>query len=164
MAINSRLQQLLDQQGASYEVLPHREAFTAQEVARESHVSGRRVAKVVVIRDEAGADLMVVVPAPLHVDRGQIRLVTGRHGIHLEDEAELRRLFPDCELGAMPPFGALYGMPVYVDPCLAFEKNLFFQAGNHHEVVRMRYEDFLRLASPVVLDVCLHREAPVMAV
>lgn len=163
MAINPRLQKLLEQAAATYEVLPHREVFTAQEVASTSHVMGRRLAKVVVIRDEAGADLMAVVPAPLHVDRAQLRAVTGRHGIRLEDEAELKRLFPDCELGAMPPFGSLYGMPMYLDRCLANEREIFFQAGNHHEVVRMPYRDFERLAQPFFADRCLHREAAEVA-
>jgi Ala-tRNA(Pro) deacylase len=163
MAINPRLKALLDRHRASYEVLPHRLAFTAQDVARATHVTGRRVAKVVVIRDEDGAHLMAVIPATHHVDPGQLREVTGRHGVHLEDEAELKRLFPDCETGTMPPFTALYGMPVYVDPCLAFETNIYFQAGNHHEIVRMSYEEYSRVAAPIVMDVCLHRESLVTA-
>jgi Ala-tRNA(Pro) deacylase len=162
MAINPRLKALLDRHGASYEVLPHRAAFTAQDVARTTHVTGRRVAKVVVIRDEAGADLMVVIPATHHLDQGQLRTVTGRRGVHLEDEAELGRLFPDCETGTMPPFGVLYRMPLYVDPCLAFERNIYFQAGSHVEVVRMSYEEYVRIAVPIVMDVCLHREMAVL--
>ena len=97
---------------------------------------------------------MVVLPAAVHMNPQVVRHVTGRHGIQLEDEAELNRLFPDCEVGAMPPFGALYGLPMYVDPCLALESEIVFQAGNHHEAVRMRWVDFERAVRPVVAEFC----------
>ena len=163
MAVNARLMQLLAERGVSYEVIPHREVFTANEVAMTSHVPGREFAKVVLVRDDAGADFMVVLPAALHMDPHVLRHVTGRHGIQLESEAELRRLFPDCEVGAMPPFGALYGLPMYVDPCLAREPEIVFQAGNHHEVVRMKWEDYERIARPFYVRTCLHTSVESLA-
>jgi Ala-tRNA(Pro) deacylase len=99
---------------------------------------------------------MVVVPAQFHVDDAILHRVTGRSGIRLENESELQRLFPDCELGAMPPFGKLYGLPMYVDACFEREEDIWFQAGNHHELVRMRYEDYERIAQPFYARTCLH--------
>jgi Ala-tRNA(Pro) deacylase len=157
MAINERLSELIRQRGGVAELLPHREVFTAQEVAHTSRVSGRNLAKVVVLRDRAGTYLMAVLPANEHVDVGELGVFTGRDGLVLASEEELRRLFPDCELGAMPPFGHLYGLTMYVDPCLA-QHDICFQAGNHHEIVRMSYETFARLAKPFMGSACLHRE------
>lgn len=157
MAINERLSELLRQRGVTAEILPHREVFTAQEVAHSSRVSGRNLAKVIVLRDEAQTFLMAVIPAHEHVDVDELKHITGRKGLELASEEELRRLFPDCELGAMPPFGHLYGLPMFVDPCLV-EEDVYFQAGNHHEIVRMRHADFVRLARPFEGKLCLHRE------
>lgn len=156
MAVNPRLRQWLADRGAAYEIIPHAEAFTAREVAMKSHVPGRSMAKVVVVRDRAGADAMLVLPAAHHMDPDRFVYATGRHGVHLESEAELRELFPDCEVGAMPPFGALYGMPMYVDPCLAGEDTIAFQAGNHHEIVQMKWEEYERVARPFSMRTCLH--------
>jgi Ala-tRNA(Pro) deacylase len=157
MAINVRLSELIRQRGGTAELLPHREVFTAQEVAHSSHLSGKNLAKVVVLRDEAGEHLMTVVPANEHVDVDEVRRITGRVHVELATEEELRRLFPDCELGAMPPFGHLYGLTMYVDPCLA-ARDIWFQAGNHREVVRMPFETFARLARPYRDANCLHKE------
>jgi Ala-tRNA(Pro) deacylase len=142
MAINHRLQHLFDQRRSSYAVLPHPDAYTAQAVAQSVRVKGGQLAKVVVIRDGAGKDFMAVLPATRQLDPQALHLVTGRAGFQLEDERELELLFPDCEVGAMPPFGSLYGLTMYVDPCLLRGRNIFFQAGNHHEVVLMRCEEY----------------------
>jgi Ala-tRNA(Pro) deacylase len=163
MAVNPRLQQLLSERGVAFEVIPHREAFTAGEAAMTSHVPRREFAKVVVVRDDAGGDFLAVLPAGIHMNTHVMRRVTGRHGIALEDEAELNRLFPDCEVGAMPPFGMLYGMPMYVDPCLSLEPDIVFQAGNHHEVVRMKWEDYDPIARPFHMTACLHTGVEAMA-
>ena len=156
MAINVRLQELLDRSQIEYETIPHRDAFSAKEVAFSAHVPGRQLAKVVVIRDAAKSDFMVVIPASDHVDDSILHRVTSRKGTQLEKESELKRLFPDCEVGAMPPFGKLYGLAMYVDACLAEEEDIWFQAGNHHELVRMRFRDFARIAQPFYAKACLH--------
>jgi Ala-tRNA(Pro) deacylase len=158
MAINPRLQRLLESSGAHHEIVLHAEAFTARQVALRTHVPTRKLAKVVVFRDASGADLMVVVPALHQVDAAALRHVTGCTGTHLEDEQELLRIFPDCEVGAMPPFGKLYGLRMFVDPCLAREEDIWFQAGNHRELVNMRFEDFERLAAPFSMKGCLHEQ------
>jgi Ala-tRNA(Pro) deacylase len=159
MAINERLQRLLDHTRSSYAVLPHSEAFTSQEVAQSARVRGRQFAKVVVVRDAAGKDFMVVLPASEHVDLQILHRETGRTGFRLEDEQELSLIFPDCELGAMPPFGALYGLPMYLDPCLLKADDVFFQAGNHHEVVLMKRREYQQIAGPFLTRSCLHATA-----
>ena len=158
MAINHRLQRLLDERRASYAVFPHPDAYTAQEVAQSVRVKGWQLAKVVVVRDGAGKDLMVVLPATQYLDPDVLHRVTGRAGFQLEDERDLEFLFPDCEVGAMPPFGSLYGLTMYVDPCLLEGGNIFFQAGNHHEVVLMRCEEYEEIARPFHAGSCLHRD------
>ena len=159
MSLNRKLQELMDRHGPHYEIVPHRETVTTHEAAQSTHVSGRNVAKPVVMRDAAGFDFMVVLPASLHLDPRIVHHVTGRAGVRLEDEQELHRLFPDCDLGAMPPFGHLYGLSMVVDPCLLEDHDeIWFQAGNHHELVRMRVEDYERLARPFQAGRCLHPE------
>lgn len=156
MAVSDRLRRFLDEQEVEYETLPHREVFTAQEVAAASHVSCRQLAKVLVVREEGGEYLMVVLPAACRVDLTALRTVTGKRRLSLAAEDEFGRLFPDCELGAMPPFGNLYGLPVCIDACFPTAHDFFFQAGNHHEVLRMRYQEYERLVKPVVGEFCLH--------
>jgi Ala-tRNA(Pro) deacylase len=156
MAINERLRRFLDQAQVAYEVLPHREAFTAQEVAAAAHVSGRRLAKVLALREQGGGALMVVLPAACRLDLPALQHATGRHRLSLIGEDEMAALFPDCDTGAMPPFGNLYGMPVYVDGCFQLDQDILFQAGNHREVVRMPYAAYARLTRPEVGEYCLH--------
>lgn len=161
MAINERLARWIAHVGVEARVMQHPDADAARDVAARSRVPARRLAKVVVLRDEAGAPLMVVVPADDHVDLRAVHRVTGRHGLRLATEQELRAWFPDCEPGAMPPVGHLYGMPMYVDDALADEPEIHFQAGNHHEIVRMDWEDFARVARPFTGGLLLHREPSV---
>jgi Ala-tRNA(Pro) deacylase len=120
-------------------------------------VSGYQVAKVVTVREEGGGDLMAVLPAACRLDLPAFRQATGRRRLSLLREEEMKPLFPDCEVGAMPPFGHLYGLPVYVDACFPRAKDIVFQAGNHHEVVRMPYPEYERLARPVVVEICHHQ-------
>lgn len=164
MAVNNRLQSLLVQSRVEYELLPHREAFTAQEVAQTAHVRGRRVAKVVLVRAERDQYLMAVVPASEHVDLEMLAHVSGHKHLDLANEGEIIRVFPDCEPGAMPPFGNLYDTPIYLDECLAREDTIIFQAGNHHEVVRMPFEQYERLAGPFAKVAPLHRAGATAAV
>lgn len=150
-----RARRLLETGGAAYETLPHREAFTAQGVAAATHVSGWQLAKVLIARADDDAPVMVVLPAACRLDTAALgRLLGGK--VSLVTEQEMESLFPDCETGAMPPFGQLYGMRTYVDRCLAKSGEFAFQAGNHHEVIRMDYAAYERLARPVVAGVCLH--------
>jgi Ala-tRNA(Pro) deacylase len=156
MGLNERLGRFLDEEKVDYQLLPHREAFTAQEVAQVSHVPGRELAKALVVREDVGHHLMLVLPAACRVDLTALKTAAGARKLSLASEAEFKHLFPDCETGAMPPFGNLYGLPVYIDACFPRAEPFFFQAGNHHEVVRMAYQDYERLVRPVVGEFCLH--------
>jgi Ala-tRNA(Pro) deacylase len=151
-----RARRLLETGHAVYEILPHREAFTAQGVASVAHVSGWRLAKVLVVRAPGEEPVMVVLPASCRLDLGAVARVLGKPSVTLVPETEIARMFPDCETGAMPPFGTLYGMSVYVDAGFPRGGEFVFQAGNHHEVVRMSYSEFERLARPVAADFCRH--------
>ncbi len=156
MSLNRRLKDLLQREKVDYEVIPHREAFTAQEVAQVSHVKGRFLAKVLVLRDPDTGTLMAVVPADRALNLSRIRDITGRMRLDLVPEADFQGLFPDCEAGAMPPFGCLYDMPVYMDAAFPKQQEIDFQAGNHHELIRMSYLDFERLVCPCVVDIATY--------
>lgn len=158
MAIVAALQKLLDEEKVPYEVLPHREAFTAQKVAQETHVPGRLLAKAVIVRESDNAYYMAVVTAPEHVDLQLIHHVTGHPKGRLATEVELLELFPDCEVGAMPPIGRLWKLPTYIDAVFRGHRDIYFQGGNHREVVRMRWYDFERIAGPFAGEFMLHRE------
>lgn len=151
-----RARRLLETGGVSYETLPHREAYTAQGVAAAVHVSGWTLAKVLVVRAPGEGPIMVVLPASCRLDLAGLARVLGKPSVTLLAETEMRELFPDCETGAMPPFGQLYGLPVWVDACFPQAGEFAFQAGNHHEVVRMKYAEYERLARPVVAEFCRH--------
>jgi Ala-tRNA(Pro) deacylase len=149
MPILTRLKEFLKAEGVRFEVHSHRPAFTAQEVAAAEHVPGRELAKVVMVRDD-GDTLMAVLPAPYQVDLDRLGKAIGRKGLRLATEAEFARFFPRCEAGAMPPFGNLYEIPVWVDQSLTHDREIVFNAGNHEQTVRMAYEDFARLVQPKV--------------
>ncbi len=149
MSALERLQHFLDEEDAPYELREHAEAYTTQEIAALEHVAGRRMAKVVMVI--ADADLvMVVLPAPERVDLDRLARVLGRPGVRLAHEEEFAHAFPDCDAGAMPPFGNLYGVPVYVDGALAQDDLIVFQAGTHRDTIEMAFVDFERLVSPVI--------------
>lgn len=158
MALTEPLRRLLEEKKVPYDLMPHREAFTAQEIAQASRVAGRLVAKPVIVRESENNYYMAVVTAPQQVDLATIHRMTGRPKGHLASEDEMRRLFPDCELGAMPPIGRLYGMPTYVDEVFRTHELIYFQPGNHHEVVKMRFVDFEQVAGPFTGEFSLHRE------
>ena len=149
MAMVKRLQEYLDSQGVPYEVKLHREAYTSQEIAAASHVSGKVMAKVVMVK-RGGAFVMAVLPAACKVGMDRLEQVFGIPGVGIAREHEFANLFPDCDTGAMPPFGNLYQLEVYVDEEIARHSHIVFQAGNHKEAVRMSYADYERLAKPVV--------------
>jgi Ala-tRNA(Pro) deacylase len=151
-----RARRLLETGDVAYETLPHREAYTAQGVAAAAHVSGWQLAKVLVVRAPGEDPVMVVLPASCRLDTVALARALGKRSVELVPEAEMQRLFPDCETGAMPPFGPLYGMPLWVDACCARAPEIAFQAGNHRELVRMRYADYERLTRPTVAEICRH--------
>jgi Ala-tRNA(Pro) deacylase len=132
-------------------------------VAAESHVSERQMAKALAVREEGGEHLLVVLPASCRLDLTALRHAAGRRRLSLVCEEDLARLFPDCETGATPPFGGLYGLPVYIDACFARGQDIYFSAGNHREVVRMPYAEYERLARPTTGEFCLHEREKLVA-
>jgi Ala-tRNA(Pro) deacylase len=151
MSVPQRLKAFLDSNYVPYESLSHSTTYTAQGTATMMQISGKEVAKTVVLCAGALGDqtLLAVLPGPRHIKLDKLAAAVGQP-VRLATEDEFCRLFPDCELGAMPPFGALYNLPVYVDESLAKDKEVVFNAGTHHDAVRMAYEDFVRLAKPII--------------
>jgi Ala-tRNA(Pro) deacylase len=152
MPILKKLREFLDSNRVPYEVIDHRQAFTAQEVAEAEHIPGQQLAKVVIMRS-GGDFLMLVLPGPYHVDIARAKTVLGKPNLVLATEEEFSGLFPQCEPGAMPPFGNLFNLAVYVDRTLTGDEEINFNAGNHTQTVRMRYADFARLVKPEVVAV-----------
>lgn len=141
------LTEFLDRQGVKYVTISHSPAYTAQEVAASAHVPGREMAKAVVAKLD-GKPAMVVLPAGEKVDLERLRASAGAQEVALATEQEFAGLFPGCELGAMPPFGNLYGLDTYVTPSLADDEEIAFNAGTHTELIRMPYRDFERVVHP----------------
>ena len=149
MTVIPRLRELLDRHGARYQILEHSRVYTARETARAIHVPGRELAKVVVIRHGGGLSLAVL-SAQSRVDLE--RLSAALHDpVVLAPEAEIAAAIPDCEIGAMPPFGSLYGLKTYLDESLTHDRHVTFNAGTHVEAIRMPLEDYRRVAAPIVL-------------
>ncbi|QSQ20196.1 YbaK/EbsC family protein [Pyxidicoccus parkwayensis] len=147
--IPESIQHYLRRNRVRFERYWHAHAVTAQELAQALHVSGWRVAKsVIVLADRQ--PWIVVVPAAGTVDLQQVRDIIGARSVRLATEAEFSRFFPDCELGAEPPFGELYGLPVAVDESLSLTDHLLFRAGSHEEALEMRFQDFATLEWPLV--------------
>ncbi|MGE5399203.1 MAG: aminoacyl-tRNA deacylase [Ignavibacteriales bacterium] len=149
-----KLKQFLDANNVKYVSIKHSPAFTAQEVAHSAHIPGRDLAKTVIVK--IGDQLaMAVLPAKYLVDLDLIRETTGSDNVELASEKEFKNVFPDCEIGAMPPFGNLYDMPVYVAEALRKEKEIAFNAGSHSELIKLAYEDFERLVKPIIIRLSL---------
>jgi Ala-tRNA(Pro) deacylase len=144
------LKEFLDGQGVKYVTISHSKAYTAQEIAESAHVSGRELAKTVMVTVD-GAMAMAVLPASLRVDLEALAAGAGATSVELAGETEFRDRFPKCEVGAMPPFGNLYEMAVFVEESLAEDEEIAFNAGSHTELVRLAYRDFERLAKPRIL-------------
>ena len=147
-----RLREFLDQHGVRYVIISHSTAYTAQEIAASAHVKGKELAKTVMVKLD-GKLAMAVVPASQKVDFDLLQDVTGAHQVELASEAEFRSVFPECEVGAMPPFGNLYGMDVYVAESLADDEDIAFNAGSHTELIRLSFRDFERLVRPKIVQV-----------
>ena len=143
------VQEFLRHGNVPYTVFPHRPAFTAQEEAAVTHVPGRNWAKAVVCFAD-GEPIQAVVPADREVDLALLAEFAGVSDVRLADESELRWLYPDCEVGAMPPFGPLYRQQVYVDESLTLDDEIVFNAGTHVDAICMRYDDFAIMARPLV--------------
>ena len=145
-----RLREFLDQNKIKYVTIRHSPSFTAQEIAASAHIPGKELAKTVMIKLD-GEMTMVVLPASRRVDFALLRETTGASEVELATEDEFRGRFGRCELGAMPPFGNLYGIDVLVAESLTEDEEIAFNAGSHTELIRMAYDDFERLVEPRVM-------------
>ncbi len=145
-----KLKKYLDDNNVPYVTITHSQAFTAQQVAASAHIKGKEMAKTVIIKINDKLT-MAVLPATFHVDFHLLKEVTGNEDVVLAHESEFKEIFEDCELGAMPPFGNLYNMEVYVAQSLTEDVEIAFNAGTHSELIRMNYSDFERLVQPKIL-------------
>ncbi len=145
-----KLKQFLDEKKIKYVVVRHSPAYTAQEIAASAHIPGREMAKSVVIKID-GKMALAVLPASSHIDFALLQDIIGAEKVGLASEQEFKDKFPGCEVGAMPPFGNLYDMDVYVSASLAGGEYIAFNAGTHQELIRLAYRDFERLVQPKVL-------------
>ena len=145
-----RLHHFLDERHVPYETLTHARTITAQETANAAQIGSRHFAKTVMVKVD-GALAMVVMPAAYRTDLARLSRALDGASVELAGESEFRDAFPDCEVGAMPPFGNLYGMPVYADTRLSGEEQIAFNAGTHTDLVKMPYAEFEQLARPRML-------------
>ena len=145
-----KLKELLERNGVPYETIVHLPAYTAQGLAAVTHISGKEVAKTVMVKLN-GALAMAVLPASHRIDLRLLQAASGASTVTIANEAEFKDAFPGCETGAMPPFGSLYSLPVLVDETVTQDTEIVFNAGSHTELVRLAYEDFARVEKPKVL-------------
>jgi Ala-tRNA(Pro) deacylase len=146
-----KIKEFLNDAGVKYIVVSHAPAYTAQEIAATAHIPGKELAKTVIVKLD-GKMAMAVLPASQVVDFDKLKRTAGSAKAELASEDEFRSLFPECEVGAMPPFGNLYDIPVYAERSLTEDAEIAFNAGSHKELFRMAYSDFERLVKPKTGD------------
>ncbi len=153
MSIISRLKKYFEESNVEFSVINHPPLYTAQELAAFLHVKGRYLAKVVMLKslEREGRFLMAVVPAPCKVDLEKVKAIYGNVRIATEDE--FRILFPDCEPGAMPPFGNLYGIDVLMDSSLRTQYEIYFRGGSHFQAVKMKTDEYIKIVNPHFADI-----------
>ena len=153
-----KLEQYFAEKRIYYEIQEHRTAFTIQEVAALLHEKGIHVAKVFIARAD-GRNVMLVLPSIYNVDLDRARALIGAQEVRRAKEVEFAHLFPDCDVGAMPPFGNFYNIPVYVDQTLALQPFVVFQAGSHRETMKIATSDYLRIVEPTIGEFATQPEA-----
>ncbi|MDH3430895.1 MAG: YbaK/EbsC family protein [Gammaproteobacteria bacterium] len=147
-----KLREFLDEHGIEYVTITHSPAYTTQRTAELTHIPGKELAKTVIVKlDDEFA--MAVLPASFRIDLDYLKRGVEADVVEIASESEFKNLFPDCEVGAMPPFGNLYDMDVYVAEKLAEDEEIAFNAGSHTELIRMAYQDFEKLVSPNVIRI-----------
>jgi Ala-tRNA(Pro) deacylase len=145
-----KLKEFLDSHQIKYVSMTHSPAFTSQEIAAAAHVSGKQLAKTVIVNAD-GQLAMVIIPANDHIDFAKLKEAMSAPSVDLAAESEFKEKFSGCEVGAMPPFGNLYDMPVYVSSQLSKQDHILFNAGSHSELMQLAYNDFERLVKPKVV-------------
>ncbi|MFA7228448.1 MAG: YbaK/EbsC family protein [Melioribacteraceae bacterium] len=149
------LREFLDQNKVRYVTIRHSVAYTAQEIAASAHIKGKEMAKTVLIKSD-GKLAMCVLPASNKIDFDLLKEVLGGKIIRLANEVEFKDKFPDCDVGAMPPFGNLYDMEVYAEESLAKDEEIAFNACSHVELIQMAFKDFGRLVKPRLIKFSYH--------
>lgn len=144
-----KLREFLDSNQVKYVTISHSVAYTAQEIAASAHIRGKELAKTVMVMLD-GELAMAVLPASYQLDLDKLKDVAGAASVRLATEAEFKDKFPDCETGAMPPFGNLYGMKVFADETLAEDEEIAFNAGTHSELLKLAWADYARLVQPAM--------------
>jgi Ala-tRNA(Pro) deacylase len=155
MTVLKRLKEYLEKNQVRYEVGYHERVYTSQEIAAAMHVPGRDLAKVVMVKAD-GKMVMLVLPASYQVETKKLKKALQCEKLRIAREREFEELFPDCEVGAMPPFGNLYHLEVWVDQVLTEDEFIFFRAGSHVETLKVKYNDYARLVDPRVGDFSVH--------
>ena len=145
----ARLKQFLEENRVKYVSISHSQAFTAQEIAASAHIPGKEMAKTVMVKLD-GKLAMAVLPAPEKVSPLHLKEATGAEEVELASEREFAETFPNCEVGAMPPFGNLWDLSVIVDERLREDEEIVFNAGTHTELLKLAYADYEQLVKPTV--------------
>ena len=151
-----KLKEFLDSHHIKYVTISHSPVYTAQQIAASAHIRGRELAKTVMVKID-GRMAMAVLPASYKVDFDLLKGAARASAVELASEEEFKEMFPDCEIGAMPPFGNLYGMDVFVADSLAEDEEIAFNAGSHSELIRLSYKDFESLVGPKVVKFAAKR-------
>ncbi|MEE8263933.1 MAG: YbaK/EbsC family protein [Gammaproteobacteria bacterium] len=146
-----KLKDFLDKNKTKYVSIKHSPTYTAQEIAASAHIPGKELAKTVMVKLD-GKLAMAVLPASFRVDLNRLKDAAGVGVVEIANEQDFKNLFPECELGAMPPFGNLYDMDVYVAQSLAEDEEIAFNAGSHTELIKLAYKDFEKLVAPKVVE------------
>ncbi|MFZ0452366.1 MAG: YbaK/EbsC family protein [Ignavibacteriaceae bacterium] len=150
-----KLKEFLDKENVKYVSIKHSSAFTAQEIAAIAHVPGKELAKTVMVKIN-GKMAMAVLPASYKIDIILLKEITGAGDVRLADETEFKDKFPDCEVGAMPPFGNLYNMDVYAAQSLEDDEEIVFNACTHTELIKLSFKDFKKLVNPKIIEFSYH--------
>lgn len=150
-----KVKDFLDNNNIKYVVISHSPAYTALQVAASAHISGNELAKTIMVKLD-GRLTMIVLPASYKIDFGQLIEITGVKKAELAEEEEFSSIFPNCEVGAIPPFGNLYKLEVFVAESLTTQKEISFAAGSHSELLKMSYADYANLVNPIVLKISVH--------
>jgi Ala-tRNA(Pro) deacylase len=146
-----KVQEYLAGKNVEFDVIPHRDTYDAQRMAEAVHVSGKEIAKTVLLRaDHAFKYILAVLPANKSIDLERASAVLGGSQLELATESEVATHCPDCEVGVLPPFGSQYDMETIVDESLAADDDIVFEGNTHHEAIRMKFADFRKIESPLI--------------
>ena len=155
MSVSQKIKAYLDKENVGYQVLEHSLAYTAMEIAGSQHVPGRQVIKTVIVKAD-NKFVMCVLPAIHYIDLYKLQDILKTKNVQLATEEEISKLFPEYEVGAEPPFGHLYNLPVYADKVLEVDEDIVFNAGTHTDMIKIKWKDYQRLAKPTIVDIGIH--------